>query len=87
MTEYETTKTRNSTMSDLFHRIAEIEAENAFYREQLEIIAKDKRKTKARRLAESALNFRDEMLRQKAKTQENNSQHVHQMRSGECTRQ
>lgn len=40
------------------------EREAAFYRQQLELICKDKRKTRARRLAESALMFWDQMQKE-----------------------
>lgn len=39
----------------------------AFYREQLELICKDSRKTRARRLAESALMFWDQLQLEAAK--------------------
>lgn len=41
--------------------LAVVERESAFYREQLELICQDPRKTRARRLAESALMFWDQM--------------------------
>lgn len=44
------------------------ESEAQFYRKQLELIAEDKRKTRARRLAESALTFWDQMQKEKVKT-------------------
>jgi uncharacterized protein YbaR (Trm112 family) len=41
--------------------------EAAFYREQLELICKDHRRTRARRLAESALTFWDSLKAEAAK--------------------
>lgn len=44
-----------------------LEREKAFYRELLQQIAQDSRKTRARRLAESGLTFWDAMREEKAR--------------------
>jgi len=46
---------------------AEIEREKIFYRELLESICQEGRKTRARRLAESGLMFWDQMQKEKSK--------------------
>jgi len=50
--------------------LAAVERESRFYREQLELICKDSRKTRARRLAESALTFWDSLKAEAAKRKE-----------------
>jgi hypothetical protein len=47
--------------------LAAVKREARFYREQLELICKDSRKTRARRLAESALTFWDSLKAEAAK--------------------
>lgn len=47
--------------------LAAAKREAAFYRQQLELICQDPRRTRARRLAESALTFWDSMQQEAAK--------------------
>jgi len=47
--------------------LAAVKREARFYREQLELICKESRKTRARRLAESALTFWDSLKAEAAK--------------------
>lgn len=49
--------------------IVQVERERAFYRKLLEKICQDTRRTRARRLAESGLNFWDAMKAEKHKRQ------------------
>lgn len=51
----------------VYETLKKTKAEAQFYREQLEMIAADARKTRGRRLAESALTFWDAMKKHRPK--------------------